>query len=187
MRYSTFKRIADVVFVTCGSLLLGPFMLAAMLLIWIIDRQHPLFVQERPGKDGRLFRCYKLRTMRGGMVTSLGSLLRRLALDEVPQLFNVLKGDMSLVGPRPLLPEYLALYSAEHHQRHQLRPGITGLAQISKHRSPSWKERLDLDTEYINHVSFWLDLKILVLTLPMLVRSSPESSLPQPKFTGLHD
>ena len=131
-----------------------------------------LFRQQRPGLGGRSFLLYKFRTMREGealpdaeRLTPLGAALRRASLDELPQLFNVLRGEMSLVGPRPLLMEYLPLYSARQARRHEVLPGITGWAQVNGRNATSWPERFELDVWYVEHRSFGLDLKILWLTL----------------------
>jgi len=141
-----------------------------------------LFVQDRPGLHGRIFRLYKFRTMTDQLddegqllpdaarLTVLGRFLRSTSLDELPQLLNVLKGDMSLVGPRPLLPQYLDRYSPEQARRHAVRPGITGLAQVSGRNALSWEERLALDAWYADHWSLWLDLRILTRTVAKVLR-----------------
>ena len=147
-------------------------MLAVALLIRLRMGSPVLFRQQRPGADGHPFMLFKFRTMREGealpdaqRLTPLGIALRRASLDELPQLFNVLRGDMSLVGPRPLLMEYLPLYSPRQARRHELRPGITGWAQVHGRNATSWPERFELDVWYVEHRSFGLDLKILWLTL----------------------
>jgi lipopolysaccharide/colanic/teichoic acid biosynthesis glycosyltransferase len=140
-----------------------------------------LFIQERPGKGKRIFHLYKFRTMREAFgpdgrplsdadrMTPTGALLRRLSLDELPQLLNVLVGDMSLVGPRPLLVRYLERYTAEQARRHLVKPGITGWAQINGRNAISWEQKFDLDIWYVDHQSLWLDLKILYLTVKKVV------------------
>ncbi len=160
---------------------LAPVMLLVALLIRIRLGAPILFRQLRPGRDGRPFMIYKFRTMgvandaAGGplpdaqRLTPLGAALRRASLDELPQLINVLRGDMSLVGPRPLLMEYLALYSARQARRHEVRPGITGWAQVNGRNATSWSERFELDVWYVEHRSFGLDLKILWLTLARVI------------------
>ncbi len=140
-----------------------------------------LFRQVRPGKDGKPFEMVKFRTMRDALdahgnplpdeerMTPFGSFLRSSSLDELPELWNVLKGEMSLVGPRPLLMEYLPLYSAEQYRRHEARPGVTGWAQINGRNAISWDERFKLDVWYIDNRSFWLDIKIVFLTIKKVV------------------
>jgi len=136
-----------------------------------------LFSQSRPGKNGRMFKMVKFRSMRdirddSGLlrsdserITRFGQLLRSTSLDELPELWNVLKGDMSLVGPRPLLVEYLPLYSTEQHRRHEVRPGVTGWAQVNGRNNLSWEERFKMDVWYVDNQTFWLDLKILFMTV----------------------
>lgn len=160
----------------------------------------PVFYrQERPGKDGKPFEMVKFRTMRDlndkdGMplpdkqrMTSFGSFLRSSSLDELPELWNVLKGDMSLVGPRPLLVEYLPLYSQEQYRRHEVKPGITGWAQVNGRNTLSWEEKFKLDVWYVDHLSFWLDIKILFLTVKKVlmkdgINANGEATMS--KFTG---
>ena len=158
-----------------------------------------LFVQERPGLNGRPFNLYKFRSMvdapaRGSApltdearLTSFGAWLRKLSLDELPQLWNVLKGDMSLVGPRPLLMEYLPLYSHRQRRRHDVRPGITGWAQVKGRNALTWEQKFEYDVWYAEHVSFALDLKIMALTALRLVRPqgvAAKGSATMPRFTG---
>ena len=145
------------------------------------------FVQSRPGKDGRLFGLIKFQTMRSGnepddeRTTPLGTVLRKTALDELPQIFNVLKGDMSFIGPRPLLVEYLPLYSPHHMKRHSVKPGITGLAQINAGRISTWKEKLDLDAAYAEKMSFTTDLYIAWQTIYLLIAGAGQE---KEKLTG---
>ena len=161
-----------------------------------------LFRQQRPGLHGKPFTLYKFRTMSdqcddsgrllpdAERVTALGKILRRFSLDELPQLFNVLKGDMSLVGPRPLLMEYLPLYTPEQSRRHVVRPGITGWAQVNGRNTVNWEERFQLDVWYVDHRSFWLDLRILWLTLLRVLRAEGISGpglATMSKFTGSRD
>lgn len=158
-----------------------------------------LFKQVRPGKDGKPFQMVKFRTMRDAVdaagnplpdserLTPFGNWLRSTSLDELPELWNVLKGDMSLVGPRPLLMEYLPLYNAEQYRRHEVRPGVTGWAQVNGRNAISWEEKFKLDVWYVNNQSFWLDIKILWLTVKkVLVRDgiSAEGEATMSKFTG---
>ena len=170
------KRLFDAVMAAVGLVLLSPLMaLVALLVRWRIGPP-VLFVQERPGLGGRPFRIYKFRTMREERdatgaplvddlrLAPLGRLLRSTSLDELPELFNVLRGDMSLVGPRPLLMEYLPLYTPEQARRHEVRPGITGWAQVNGRNAISWEERFALDVWYVENRSLLLDLRILALT-----------------------
>ena len=161
-----------------------------------------LFRQVRPGKDGLPFEMIKFRTMRDAFgadgrplpdaerMTSFGQLLRASSLDELPELWNVIKGDMSLVGPRPLLMEYLPRYSPEQYRRHEVRPGITGWAQVNGRNALSWEEKFRLDVWYVDNQSIWLDLKILLLTVKkVLMRDgiSAAGEATMPKFTGSRD
>jgi sugar transferase EpsL len=171
------KRLIDVVVAGVMLIVLGILMTIIALVILIRDGRPVLFRQQRPGLHGKPFYCLKFRTMRdprpgqnrwatdADRVTGLGRLLRRTSLDELPELINVLRGEMSLVGPRPLLMEYLDLYSPEHQRRHDMRPGLTGLAQTSGRRALTLSQRLDLDVQYVRHWTIVGDWKILVRTL----------------------
>lgn len=194
-----FKRSFDVIASALGLILLAPIML---LLAWCIRRKlgsPVLFRQVRPGLNGKPFKMIKFRTMRDALddegrpladdmrMTAFGSFLRATSLDELPELWNVLKGDMSLVGPRPLLMEYLPLYDAEQLRRHEARPGVTGWAQVNGRNALSWEEKFKLDVWYVDNRSFLLDLKILVLTVKkVLIRDdiSAEGQATMSKFTG---
>jgi sugar transferase EpsL len=193
------KRLFDLLVSTALLGMLAPLLLAVAVLVRVIMGWPVLFAQERPGLQGRSFRIYKFRTMSmdrdlagdplhdAQRLTPLGMLLRRLSLDELPQLFNVLKGDMSLVGPRPLLMEYLPLYSAEQMRRHAVRPGITGWTQVNGRNALSWEEKFALDVWYVDHQSFWLDLKILVMTVKRVFSGSgvtKEGHATTEKFRG---
>jgi lipopolysaccharide/colanic/teichoic acid biosynthesis glycosyltransferase len=170
------KRLLDVVAASVGLMVSGPLMIVAAIMIRAIMGSPVLFRQRRPGLHGRIFTVFKFRTMavdreREGQsqfdahrVTPLGRILRQTSLDELPQLFNVLRGDMSLVGPRPLLPEYLPYYSNRELLRHTVRPGITGWAQVNGRNRLSWDQRLALDVWYAEHRSMLLDLRILYMT-----------------------
>lgn len=178
------KRLFDAAVAAMMLILLAPVLLLVALLILARLGAPILFRQVRPGRGGRPFTIYKFRTMReehdaarepppdAQRLTPLGAALRRASLDELPQLFNVLRGDMSLVGPRPLLMEYLPLYSARQARRHEVRPGITGWAQVNGRNATSWPERFELDVWYVEHRSFGLDLKILWLTLARVFSGS---------------
>jgi lipopolysaccharide/colanic/teichoic acid biosynthesis glycosyltransferase len=171
------KRCFDLVLTIPGLLLLSPIFLLVGLLVWISIGWPILFSQVRPGFHARLFRLYKFRTMNnrrdslGNLLpdaqrmTRLGNFLRAASLDELPELFNVLQGEMSLVGPRPLLPQYLGRYSDEQARRHHVLPGITGWAQIHGRNALDWQEKFRLDVWYVDHWSFWVDIRILALTV----------------------
>lgn len=171
------KRLFDFLSASAALLLLAPLFLAIMLVLHFVNRGAGVFfLQERPGKDGKLFRIVKFKTMTderdaaGDLwpddkrITPAGRWIRAASLDELPQLINVLKGDMSLVGPRPLLPDYLPLYSPEQARRHAVRPGITGWAQCHGRNAISWTRKFELDVWYVDHLSLRVDLKILWLT-----------------------
>ena len=171
------KRAFDVVAAAATLAILAAPMLAIAGAVRICLGKPVLFTQLRPGRHGIPFRLIKFRTMREAVdaegrplpdeerLTRLGQFLRAASLDELPELWNVLRGDMSLVGPRPLLMEYLPLYTPEQARRHKVRPGITGWAQINGRNSLSWEEKFELDVWYVDHASFWLDLKIIALTV----------------------
>ena len=193
------KRILDVLAATLALLLLA---LPLLGLIWLIRNKlgRPVFFRQvRPGLHGKPFQMVKFRTMtdeRGPdgellpdaqRLTPFGRFLRTASLDELPELWNVLKGDMSLVGPRPLLMEYLPLYSPEQARRHDVRPGITGWAQVNGRNALNWEEKFKLDVWYVDHRSLWLDIRILWLTVKkVLVREgiSAQGEATMPKFTG---
>ena len=194
-----FKRIIDFFFAAAALLFLSPFLLLIALLIRLTLGAPVFFRQQRPGLHGKPFTLYKFRTMTDARdeqgnplpdeqrLTRLGRFLRSTSLDELPELWNVLKGDMSLVGPRPLLMEYLPLYTPEQMRRHEVKPGITGWAQVNGRNALTWEERFALDVWYVDHVSFGLDLKILLLTLwKVLTRQgiTHPGSETMPKFTG---
>lgn len=170
------KRGMDVVGAAVG-LAVGAVPMAAVAVVVAATMGRPvLFRQRRPGRDGRLFTLYKFRTMRegggtdGDRLTSVGRALRATSLDELPELWNVLRGDMSLVGPRPLLPEYLDRYSPRQARRHEVRPGLTGLAQVSGRNALAWDDRLELDVRYVETWSLPGDLRILARTVASVVR-----------------
>ena len=178
------KRAFDLLAAAILLIVLALPMLLVALLIGLLLGPPVLFRQTRPGRDSRPFTIYKFRTMNvandlageplpdAQRLTSLGAALRRASLDELPQLFNVLRGDMSLVGPRPLLTEYLPLYSSRQARRHEVRPGITVWAQVNGRNATSWPERFEMDVWYVEHRSFGLDLKILWLTLARVFSGS---------------
>ncbi|ESQ99728.1 sugar transferase [Stutzerimonas chloritidismutans AW-1] len=196
------KRLFDIVASALGLLLLS---IVIAVVAWKIRRKlgsPVLFRQVRPGLDGQPFEMIKFRTMRDAVdaqgnslpdserMTPFGSFLRASSLDELPELWNVLKGDMSLVGPRPLLMEYLPLYSAEQSRRHELRPGVTGWAQVNGRNALSWEEKFKLDIWYVDNRSFWLDLKIIFLTVKkVFIREgiSAQGEATMSKFEGSVD
>ena len=193
------KRIFDILASGIGLLLLSPFI---AIIAWQIKRKlgsPVLFRQQRPGLNGKPFTMVKFRTMRDAIdkkgnslpdserITAFGNFLRSTSLDELPELWNVLKGEMSLVGPRPLLMEYLPLYNQEQMRRHEARPGVTGWAQINGRNAISWEEKFKLDVWYVDNQSFWLDIKILFLTVKkVFIRDgiSAEGEATMSKFTG---
>ena len=177
MYRSIIKRSIDLVLVIIGLFVLMPLFLLLLVLLFFVNKGKPFFLQRRPGKNGKIFQIVKFKTMtdkkdaNGELLpdfermTLVGNVIRKYSLDEIPQLFSVLKGDMSLVGPRPLLEQYLPLYSKEQYRRHEVRPGITGWAQVNGRNSISWNEKFKLDIYYVDHLSFFLDLKIIGLTV----------------------
>lgn len=172
-----FKRFLDFIIALLGLILLSPIFLLVTLCLIISNQGKPFFFQDRPGKDERVFKIVKFKTMndkkdsQGNLLpdaerlTKIGNIVRKTSLDEIPQLINVLKGDMSLIGPRPLRTYYLPLYNVEQKKRHLVRPGITGWAQVNGRNAISWTRKFELDVYYVNNMSFWLDLKILLLTI----------------------
>jgi undecaprenyl phosphate N,N'-diacetylbacillosamine 1-phosphate transferase len=177
-----FKRIIDFLAALVGLTVLSPFVFIIALLLAVQNSGTPFFFQRRPGKDEREFFIVKFKTMtdekdsEGNLlpdnqrITKIGAFIRKTSLDEIPQLINVLKGDMSLVGPRPLLFKYLPLYSNEQRRRHEVKPGITGWAQVNGRNSISWTDKFRHDAYYVDNVSFGLDLKILWMTLLKVVK-----------------
>jgi lipopolysaccharide/colanic/teichoic acid biosynthesis glycosyltransferase len=172
-----FKRLIDLFFAFAVLICLSPLLL--VVTVWLHFANHgagAFFFQERPGKDGRIFKIVKFKTMtderdeNGNLLpdearlTKVGRFVRSTSIDELPQLFNVLKGDMSLIGPRPLLVQYLPLYSPEQARRHEVRPGISGWAQCHGRNAISWTEKFKLDVWYVDHLSFWTDVKVVFIT-----------------------
>lgn len=166
-----FKRWIDILGSSLGLFLLSPVFLVTIYLVRKNLGSPVIFRQERPGKDGKIFTMYKFRSMRDGdgnnleRLTPFGKKIRSLSIDELPELWNVLRGDMSLVGPRPLLVRYLPLYSPEQMRRHEVLPGITGLAQINGRTHITWDQKFKYDVEYVDKCSFLLDMKIILLTI----------------------
>ena len=176
------KRLLDIVLSLAGIIVLSPVMLATALLVRIMLGSPVIFKQKRPGKNEKIFEMYKFRSMtdekdeNGNFfsdevrLTGFGKKLRASSLDELPELFNILKGDMSVVGPRPLLVEYLPKYSISQKHRHDVRPGLTGLAQVKGRNSLSWEQRFEWDIEYVKNISFRLDLFILIQTIQVVLK-----------------
>ena len=199
--YSLFlKRFIDFVIVFCMLAIIWPILLLVGIWLYFANKGTGVFfIQKRPGKNERIFKVIKFKTMtdkRGidgkllsdeERLTEIGKSIRSTSIDELPQLFNVLKGDMALIGPRPLLPQYLPLYSKEQARRHEVRPGITGWAQVNGRNAISWNKKFELDVWYVDHCSFLLDLKIIFLTIKkVFVREgiSSDTSATMEPFTG---
>ena len=200
MQLLIFKRLFD--FITSSFLLIMLSPILIIIIIWLSISNKgsgAFFFQQRPGKDGKIFKVVKFKTMtderdRDGnllpddkRLTKVGKFVRSTSLDEIPQLINVIKGDMSLVGPRPLLVQYLPLYSKEQARRHEVRPGITGWAQVNGRNAISWKQKFEYDVWYVDNMSFWLDVKILFLTVKkVFVREgiSSQTSVTMEVFNG---
>ncbi|HNS15216.1 MAG TPA: sugar transferase [Syntrophorhabdaceae bacterium] len=193
------KRLFDLTMSIFLIIVLSPVIILTGLLVLVFTGRPVLFRQVRPGYKGRPFTIYKFRTMTDDIdeegpqltdeerMTGVGRFLRKFSLDELPQLFNVLKGDLSFVGPRPLLMEYIPLYTPEQARRHDVRPGITGLAQVKGRNAITWEERFDLDIWYVDHWNFLLDMKILAETVSTVISRegiSAEGCATMPKFTG---
>ena len=199
-----FKRVLDFSLALGVCICASPLILALCIFLHFANKGAGIFfTQARPGKDGKIFRVIKFKTMtderdaNGQLLpdcerlTRVGRFVRKTSLDELPQLFNILKGDMAIVGPRPLLPEYLPLYSPEQARRHEVRPGVTGWAQTHGRNAISWKRKFELDVWYVDRISFWLDVKILVLTALKVIKSEGINSadnrgteVTMPRFDG---
>lgn len=194
------KRVLDFIIVSSVLLIIWPLLLLITLWLHLANKgAGALFLQERPGKEGKIFKVIKFKTMtdeRDGQgnllrdekrLTKVGKFVRSTSLDELPQLINVLKGDMALIGPRPLLPQYLLLYNEEQARRHEVRPGITGWAQVNGRNAISWAKKFELDVWYVDHCSFILDLRIVFLTIKkVFVREgiSSDTSVTMEPFSG---
>ncbi len=198
-RISPIKRIFDLVFSSIALILLSPVMFLISIAILLTDEFPILFTQLRPGLNGKLFNNFKFRTMRtttdekGKLIPEkkrlfpLGRFLRRFSLDELPELFNILRGEMSLVGPRPLLVEYLSLYSPQQARRHEVLPGLTGWAQVNGRNALTWEDKFKLDVWYVDNWSFGLDVKIIFMTIGKVLRGegiSPAGGEIMEKFSG---
>ncbi|WP_372367388.1 sugar transferase [Candidatus Uabimicrobium sp. HlEnr_7] len=197
MFYYKMKRILDFCAASILLLALLPFMLILMILIYIAMGSPVIFSQKRVGFHSRIFTIYKFRTMRNNQereplpdkdrLTRLGKWIRKFSLDELPQLYNIIKGDMSFIGPRPLLVEYLPLYSKEQLHRHDVRPGITGWAQVNGRNLLTWEQKFNLDLHYVRHMSLLLDCKIFLFTFVVIFKAkgvNQSSSIIMDRFTG---
>ena len=182
MYHRFFKRLFDFVLSLTALMVLFPFLVAFAVIGAIAMRGNPLFTQDRPGKDGKIFKLIKFRTMscqrdaNGELLpdeqrlNTYGKLLRKSSIDELPELLNILAGDMSIVGPRPLLVKYLPLYNERQARRHDVRPGLTGYAQAYGRNALSWEEKFEKDVYYVEHLSLWLDVKILFQTVAVVLK-----------------
>lgn len=196
------KPTADFSAALVGLIILSPLFILFSILLFIANSGKPYFFQLRPGKNGRIFKIVKFKTMNdkkdanGNLLsdaerlTRVGSFVRKTSLDEIPQLINVLLGDMSLIGPRPLLPAYLEHYTPFQNRRHEVKPGITGWAQVNGRNTISWDQKFEYDVWYVDHLSFVLDLKIIIKTVQKVVNASgisPGDQVTMPRFDDLHN
>lgn len=194
-----FKRLFDFFAALLGLLMLSPLFIVVTIGLYFANQGKPFFFQERPGLNEKIFKIIKFKTMndkkdaQGNLLpdaerlTSVGAFVRKTSLDEIPQLINVLKGDMSLIGPRPLLPQYLPLYNAHQKRRHEVRPGITGWAQVNGRNAISWKRKFELDVEYVDNLSLLMDLKVFFTTFKKVFKSegiSQEGQATMEEFNG---
>jgi undecaprenyl phosphate N,N'-diacetylbacillosamine 1-phosphate transferase len=199
MYKNVIKRFLDFIIALIGLVLILPLFILVVFGLFFANQGKPFFFQLRPGNNGQLFKIIKFKTMNdkkdgeGNLLsdeyrlTKIGAFVRKTSLDEIPQLFNVLKGDMSLIGPRPLLPEYLPLYNETQKRRHQVKPGITGWAQVNGRNAISWQQKFEYDVWYVNHVSFLLDCKIVYLTINKVFKRegiTAENSVSAEVFKG---
>jgi len=199
MYKSFFKRFFDFCSALIGLIILSPIFILVVIGLYFVNNGKPFFFQARPGKDERIFKIVKFKTMndkkdvQGNLLsdaerlTPIGAFVRKTSLDEIPQLINVLKGDMSLIGPRPLLPQYLTLYNAEQKRRHEVRPGITGWAQVNGRNAISWQKKFELDIWYVDNLSFKTDLKVFFTTFKKVFKSegiSQEGQATAEAFNG---
>lgn len=176
------KRLFDFIIALVGLICLSPIFIVVTIGLYFANQGKPFFFQERPGLNEKIFKIIKFKTMNDkrdadgkllpdvDRLTPIGSFVRKTSLDEIPQLINVLKGDMSIIGPRPLRTYYLPLYNEEQKRRHEVRPGITGWAQVNGRNAISWTKKFELDVEYVDNISFWFDIKILYLTILKVIK-----------------
>lgn len=179
-----FKRLLDIIISLTALIILSPILLVVWILVRVKLGGPAIFTQQRPGKNEKVFKLYKFRSMTNERdengellpdevrLTKFGKLLRSTSLDELPELFNILKGDMSLIGPRPLLVRYLPWYTEEERHRHDVRPGLTGLAQVNGRNALGWEDRFAYDLEYVNNLTFWMDVKIIGMTVGKVLKRS---------------
>ena len=194
-----FKPFIDWLIALTGLILLSPILFIITIGLLIANRGNPFFIQSRPGKKGELFNIIKFKTMNDNKdfhgnllkdeirLTKVGKFVRKISLDEIPQLINVLKGEMSIIGPRPLLPEYLSLYNDEQKQRHDVKPGITGWAQVNGRNAISWQQKFNYDIYYVNNLSLLIDIKIIYLTFEKVFKQegiTAENSVSAEVFKG---
>ncbi|MDG1572724.1 sugar transferase [Robiginitalea sp. M366] len=199
MYQQVFKRSFDLIFALLGLILAFPLLLILCGLIYLETRENPIFSQRRPGLHEKIFRLYKLKTMNsrtdatGALLpdaerlTRTGAFIRKTSLDEIPQLYNVLKGDMSFIGPRPLLIRYLPFYTEQERIRHSVRPGITGLAQVSGRNTLGWDARLQKDMEYVEGLSLGMDLRVVARTILKVLKRSDIVILPTTQMIDLDE
>jgi len=195
------KPIIDFITSFLALVILSPLLILVSVLLAVVNRGNPFFVQARPGKGGKIFNIIKFKTMTDGRnssgellpdserLTLIGKVIRKTSLDEIPQLINVFKGEMSIVGPRPLLPKYLAIYNTEQYKRHLVKPGITGWAQINGRNAISWTNKFELDVWYVTHISFLLDFKIILKTIQKVLVSegiNSENMATTEPFNGIN-
>lgn len=200
MYKSFFKRLFDITASLVGLIIISPIFLFVLIGLFFANKGKPFFFQLRPGKNEKLFHIIKFKTMndkkdkRGYLLpddkrlTAIGNIVRKTSLDEVPQLLNVIMGDMSLIGPRPLLPAYLPFYSVLQKRRHDVRPGISGWAQVNGRNAISWEQKFEYDVWYVDHISLLLDIKIIFLTLKKIVKTddiTAEGHATMPRFDKL--
>lgn len=183
MYLKLFKGLIDILASSIGMLLISPLLLSISLILCITNKGNPFFTQSRPGKKEKIFKVIKFKTMNdrrdsagnllpdADRLTSIGRFIRKTSLDEIPQLLNVLKGDMSLIGPRPLLIQYLPLYNEKQKRRHNVKPGITGWAQVNGRNAITWEQKFEFDVWYVDNMSFALDFKILLMTIMKVFKS----------------
>ena len=196
------KRLLDILLSGCALIVLSPMLLITAILVRVKLGSPVIFCQERPGRNEKIFKMYKFRSMTDARdehgellpdevrLTSFGKKLRSTSLDELPELWNIFKGDMSIVGPRPLLVKYLPLYNEEQRHRHDVRPGLTGLAQVNGRNAISWEEKFTLDVEYVRHITFLGDLKILFQTVGKVLHHegiSAENAATMEEFRGTRE
>jgi len=192
---SYLKRLIDLLLALVGFILLLPIFIFFTVLLFIVNQGKPFFYQKRPGKNEHIFEIIKFKTMTdkkdeagqllpdADRMTIVGNFVRKTSLDEIPQLLNVIKGDMSLIGPRPLLVEYLSLYNDFQKRRHEVRPGITGWAQVNGRNTISWKQKFEYDVWYVDNVSIFIDLKIILMTISKVVQSKDINQADQATMT----